>query len=76
VTPPILRPNAGQRLSRFENEDPCLLRPKIPTSRKEREKWDTHVIAKNSGHYLQLHRRDLMIEAVRNIVNVVNEAQH
>jgi pimeloyl-ACP methyl ester carboxylesterase len=33
----------------------------------------THVIAKNSGHYIQLDRPDLVIEAVR---NVVNEAQH
>jgi pimeloyl-ACP methyl ester carboxylesterase len=28
----------------------------------------THVIAKNSGHYIQLDRPDLVIEAVRNVV--------
>jgi pimeloyl-ACP methyl ester carboxylesterase len=29
----------------------------------------THVIAKNSGHYIQLDRPDLVIESVRNVVN-------
>ena len=29
----------------------------------------THVIAKNSGHYIQLDRPDLVIEAVRNVVD-------
>jgi pimeloyl-ACP methyl ester carboxylesterase len=29
----------------------------------------THVIAKNSGHYIQLDRPDLVIEAVRQVVN-------
>ena len=29
----------------------------------------SHVIAKNSGHYIQLDRPDLVIEAVRNVVD-------
>jgi hypothetical protein len=28
----------------------------------------TRVIAKNSGHYIQLDRPDLVIDAVRNVV--------
>jgi len=34
----------------------------------------THVIAKNSGHYIQLDRPDVVIEAVRKIVNQFRQA--
>jgi pimeloyl-ACP methyl ester carboxylesterase len=33
----------------------------------------THVIAKNSGHYIQLDRPDLVVEAVRNVVEQVRQ---
>jgi pimeloyl-ACP methyl ester carboxylesterase len=33
------------------------------------------VIAKNSGHYIQLNRPDIVIEAVRNIVDQARQAQ-
>jgi pimeloyl-ACP methyl ester carboxylesterase len=33
----------------------------------------THAIAKNSGHYIQLDRPDLVIEAVHNVVNQVRQ---
>src|ERR1700677_5002831 len=33
----------------------------------------THVIAKNSGHYIQLDRPDLVIEAVRHVVDQVSQ---
>jgi pimeloyl-ACP methyl ester carboxylesterase len=29
----------------------------------------THVIAKNSGHFIQLDRPDIVIEAVRKVVD-------
>ena len=35
----------------------------------------THVIAKNSGHYIQLDRADLVIEEVRQVVEQVRQAQ-
>jgi pimeloyl-ACP methyl ester carboxylesterase len=35
----------------------------------------TQVIAKNSGHYIQLDRPDLVIDAVHNIVEQSREAQ-
>jgi pimeloyl-ACP methyl ester carboxylesterase len=35
----------------------------------------THVIAKNSGHYIQLDRPDVVIEAVRNIVDQARQAE-
>ncbi|MGO8796833.1 MAG: alpha/beta fold hydrolase [Candidatus Sulfotelmatobacter sp.] len=34
----------------------------------------THVIAKNSGHYIQLDRPDVVIEAVRNVVEQGRQA--
>ncbi len=34
----------------------------------------THVIAKNSGHYIQLDRPDVVIEAVRNVVERARQA--
>jgi pimeloyl-ACP methyl ester carboxylesterase len=33
----------------------------------------THIIAKNSGHYVQFDRPDLVIEAVRNVINEVRQ---
>src|ERR1700689_4317734 len=33
----------------------------------------THVIAKNSGHYIQLDRPDLVLEAVRHVVDQVSQ---
>jgi pimeloyl-ACP methyl ester carboxylesterase len=35
----------------------------------------THVIAKNSGHYIQLDRPDLVIEAVRQVVDQTYQSQ-
>lgn len=35
----------------------------------------THVIAKNSGHYVQLDRPDLVIEAVRGVVDQARQIQ-
>ena len=35
----------------------------------------TQVIAKNSGHYIQLDRPDLVIEAVRSIVDQARDVQ-
>jgi len=35
----------------------------------------THVIAKNSGHYIQLDRPDLVIEAVRGVVDQARQIQ-
>lgn len=35
----------------------------------------TQVVAKNSGHYIQLDRPDVVIEAVRKVVNQVQQAQ-
>jgi pimeloyl-ACP methyl ester carboxylesterase len=35
----------------------------------------THVIAKNSGHFIQLDRPDVVIEAVRKIVNQPRHTQ-
>ncbi len=35
----------------------------------------THTIAKNSGHYIQLDRPDVVIEAVRKVVDQAREAQ-
>lgn len=35
----------------------------------------THVIAKNSGHFIQFDRPDIVIEAVRKIVNQARQAQ-
>lgn len=35
----------------------------------------TRVIAKNSGHYIQLDRPDVVIEAVHNVVNRARQAQ-
>jgi pimeloyl-ACP methyl ester carboxylesterase len=35
----------------------------------------THVIAKNSGHYIQLDRPEVIIEAVRNVVDQARQAQ-
>lgn len=36
----------------------------------------TQVIAKNSGHYIQLDRPELVIEAVRNVVDQARQAQN
>jgi hypothetical protein len=35
----------------------------------------TQVIAKNSSHYIQLDRPDVVIDAVRNVVQQVREPQ-
>jgi pimeloyl-ACP methyl ester carboxylesterase len=35
----------------------------------------THVIAKNSGHYIQLDRPDVVIDAVRSVVGQVRQAR-
>jgi pimeloyl-ACP methyl ester carboxylesterase len=35
----------------------------------------THVIAKNSGHYIQLDRPELVVEAVRQVVDRAHQAQ-
>jgi pimeloyl-ACP methyl ester carboxylesterase len=35
----------------------------------------THVIAKNSGHYIQLDRPDLVIEAVHTVVDQARQVQ-
>jgi pimeloyl-ACP methyl ester carboxylesterase len=35
----------------------------------------THTIAKNSGHYVQLDRPDLVVEAVRKVVDQARSAQ-
>jgi len=35
----------------------------------------THVVTKNSGHYIQLDRPEVVIEAVRNLVEQAREAQ-
>jgi pimeloyl-ACP methyl ester carboxylesterase len=35
----------------------------------------THMIAKNSGHYIQLDRPDLVIEAVRNVVDEAQQSE-
>lgn len=34
-----------------------------------------HIIAKNSGHYIQLDRPDIVVDAVRQVINQVRELQ-